>query len=260
MRKIHLVVLIAVLSTLIACQGRQDSSSGATAIARILNGEAIDDATVPQLVRIKLRTAEGAALCTGIVADATHVITAGHCVEGLLESPSIEGFSGEASVHDIQVHPLYRSDYSLGVIFHDLAVLETDPHGLPALPVFRTLLTSGEQFQVLGFGVDDAENWGRLISGFMTLESISAHHLFAFPFSEGSESGSCNGDSGGPAVVKRSYNGIDTYGISGIISTGTLEYCGEGDATAFTNLMHVENVRFLQEQIPGLTILDFPQG
>lgn len=255
MRYIFSVVLIAVLSVFLACQSGSTPDAETGTFARILNGDSIDESSIPQLVKIHIDTSSGRSLCTGIVADATHIITAAHCLDDVVSTPVVEGYNIETPVLNSWVHPLYRYDSSLGVIFHDLAVLETTAHGLPALPIFSTGIHSGEVFQVLGYGIDDNGQWGRLISGSMTVDTVSSNHLFALPFQEGSESGSCNGDSGGPSIFQRSYHGANAYGITGIVSTGSLEFCGAGDVTAFTNLQQSENVSFLQQRIPGLTVL-----
>lgn len=253
---IKIFILILVSLSCVACNGdsRQDSNAG---FARILNGDRVEPSEMPQLVEVHFPASFGESFCTGVVIDSSHILTAGHCLVDATGPLRVEAYNGNFAVESAVLHPLYREDLDAGAIFHDLAILSVGFHGLPALPILRlTSAPYGEQFLVAGFGITENESYGELVSGIMSVEMVTDHHLFSLPFQRGSESNPCNGDSGGPAVFHRIINGLQTFGIAALVSTGTLEFCEEGDVTAFTNLLHPDNLQFISESTSELTILD----
>lgn len=69
-----------------------------------------------------------------------------------------------------------------------------------------------------------------LEAGVMNIAEVTLNHLFVL-FSGGGVN-VCNGDSGGPLMVKA--NG--SLAIAGVVSQGSVEGCVSGDVTTFTNL------------------------
>lgn len=94
---------------------------------------------------------DGSTYGSGVLIDPTHVLTAGHCADGVIPYWFISG--GEFfKVHGVFVHPHYKI---AGVVFADLAVLTLETP-CPATP--STLLSRGygfargDEFTTVGYG------------------------------------------------------------------------------------------------------------
>ena len=102
---------------------------------------------------------------------------------------------------------------------------------------------------IFGFGFTEngVVGLGTLRSGEMRVEETDTNHILAI--FDGSGSNTCSGDSGGPALAQ---NGSGAWGIIGITSTGTVEGCGVGDESIFTNLSDPAMLAFIDEIVPNV--------
>ena len=236
------------------CGGADDfSSSGGS---RIINGIEADLAASPQMVEvISIKDGADAARCTGTVIAADAVLTAGHCVGFGEEQVLVRTVSGTLPAELVLRHPGYREEPSLSAIFNDVAVLRTAPHGLPGLAIIAGRPASaGEMLAVYGFGLDSEGRAGVLRSAQIEVALVTDNHIFSAPFhSDGANP--CLGDSGGPAVLAfQDENGALETGLAGIVSTGTIQGCAEGDTTLFTNLQNPAVLEFIAAAAPGAAL------
>jgi len=269
-KALHLIAAIA-LGALTACGGGGSdgdnggggsgglSNNACAAVGlntKIINGTECDDTRSP-IVEINLFASNGSrSLCSGTVVQTRSVLTAGHCFlsgsDETIEGASIivEGQERFASV--VYVHP----EYQIGdtAIFNDVAVLEfSAPLGLPTLPVILSKkIVPDEVFSILGYGFDENGEFGVLRSGEMAASSVSPNHIFSVFGSSGSNT--CNGDSGGPALLIISNGtGQEITGIVGVTSTGTAGLdCQTGDLSLFANVQEEPIVSFLRRRVPGI--------
>lgn len=161
-------------------------SAGGQATPRIVGGTALGtSAAAPFAVNLQTKVSDGYATCSGSVLDATHVLTAAHCVidngsavppSAMLVaagSPDITTPAGRAaaSVHEVQtirVHPRYSS----ATIPDDVAVVtlktplalggpNIKPVGLLATGSY---VASGTALTITGFGISSstADDFGTL--------------------------------------------------------------------------------------------------
>lgn len=225
--------------------------------AKIIDGTECDDTRSP-IVKINLFASNGSRfLCSGTVVQARSVLTAGHCflsesnetIEGA--SVIVDGQERFASV--VYLHPEYRVGDT--AIFNDVAVLEfAQPLNLPPLPVILSRkVVADDTFAILGYGSDERGEFGVLRSGEMAASSVSPNHIFSVFGSSGSNT--CNGDSGGPALLTfTDDSGQEITGIVGVTSTGTAGLdCQTGDLSLFANVQEEPIVSFLRRRAPGLT-------
>ena len=139
-------------------------AAAADASPRVVNGREPIPGEVSALVYVRA----GSSICSGTLVDASHVITAGHCVAasgGTTKSPSsfTVGWSSTgalpptmwAGVSQVALHP----DYSNQTYVNDIAVLTLasplvgpTPMPLATSAQARTALAAGAAVQAAGFG------------------------------------------------------------------------------------------------------------
>ncbi|NDC39010.1 MAG: hypothetical protein EBZ48_13325 [Proteobacteria bacterium] len=107
---------------------------------------------------------------------------------------------------------------------------------------------SGDLLAIFGFGYNEngAVGLGTLRSGQMRVEETDTNHILAIY--DGNGSNTCSGDSGGPALAQ---NATGAWGIIGITSTGSVETCGVGDNSIFTNLADPQMIGFIESIVTG---------
>ncbi|MFM1846607.1 MAG: hypothetical protein RL417_81 [Pseudomonadota bacterium] len=246
--------------------GGDDSNSGLSTNAcstlglntKIINGTACDTASSP-VVEINLYGRDGSiGLCSGTAVQSRYVLTAGHCFleggGGSIESASVTAGGGEIFASKVFIHPQY-SQSNDGAVFNDVAVLEFPRAlNLPTLPVVvNRKVTSDDIVAIYGFGFDESGDFGALKSGEMDVADVTPNHIVSVFGSAGSNT--CNGDSGGPAILQFiDDNGQTTTGVVGVTSTGTNEGCTEGDISLFANLQEEPIVSFLRSRVPGIAL------
>lgn len=251
------------------------ASSFAGPAAGVVGGTAAPVQSAPWTVSIRQVSGRTATLCTGAVIDATHVLTAAHCVFTLAGAPALPsaltvraGVSSYAqplgddaeqdrAVASVRVHPGYV--WSSGASPDDVAVVAlTAPLDLggsavqaAALPAPGSAYPAGVPVAFAAFGREDANAQadGSLHTLAMTVDPQGScgglvtsvvPGASAVALCASSPGGSiCNGDSGG-ALVR-----ADDGTIVGVASAGTVG-CATGSHGIFTYLGAPEILAFLQ--------------
>ncbi len=256
--------------------------AGGPLIPYIIGGQESSISQFPWQVLVLVLAEEGAttteASCGGSILDATHILTAAHCVDhegtttrypaediGVLAGASdVSGFTSSLrvprgsqleTVSSVRTHPYYTV---LPEIKDDVAVLtlsealelsaEKNTASIPLVPSGATP-APGTALIVSGYGkengADDAEPSGKLFSTTLTAvgsdacrETVGVNSAVLLCAS-GSSSATCQGDSGGPL----------TEG-SPAVEVGTVDFgpqsCPTGQVDGFTNLAAPEVREFIE--------------
>lgn len=245
---------------LLAGCGDKTSGAGASSTdgnARIINGSEVSLADSPQMAQVVLLNHDGSeTTCSGTIVGARHVMTAAHCLEGSYLAAFVRTATVSHTVLSTSVPSTYRIDTEHGAVFDDVAVLETEPLGLPALPILASSpVSEGTVFTTYGFGVDESGLSGTLRLGMFSASIVTPNHIFSGPYL-GQGSNTCNGDSGGPAIATLvTPDGGVVFGIVGLVSTGSQPGCGEGDITLYANLQNAALLEFVASIVPDVSIL-----
>ncbi len=248
-------------------------SSGAAAI---IGGTTIQVQAAPWTVFVQQTSGSTRFLCTGSVVDASHILTAAHCLydtNNNLAAPSaflvragISNFSAplpsdleqDRPVTQFRVHPGYTPTGEAGP--DDVAVLAlATPLDLSgpavkavALPAPNSAFPSGASVTLAGFGkqTPTATNSGPLatLTGTVDPQGVcdanSSDGLIAFNAIElcetSSSSAVCNGDSGGGLVTAGT-----TPTLIGVVSAGA-PGCDVGSHSLFTYTGAPEILAFIQ--------------
>lgn len=224
-----LFVTAALLSG-VACSKTQTASEVADAQhASIVNGRPVlaTDAFA------KYTVAVGPAdepQCTGVVIGAHHVLTAGHCAEAIQGGVVIFALDySKAStitrkITKITAHPQYcpscTESVSLGDT-NDVTVVQFEgelPAGYEVVEFApKSAIVSKAQVHLAGFGANENYDYETI----MKVTEVPVNEVGTSEFNtDETKSGSCNGDSGGPAYLE--INGKLT--LAGITSRGD-SYC-----------------------------------
>ncbi|XP_058798823.1 chymotrypsin-1-like [Phymastichus coffea] len=222
---------------------------------RIVGGRSADISEFPYLVSLRLR---GRHFCGGSIIDESHVLTAAHCIKGIVAPPYadllvVAGSSlsaGSAGRHHrvrrVRVHEGYlgteASSYK-----HDLAVITLAERIAPDANASEIALPSrdareGERATVSGWGVRRYPSSAvspRLQSAHMRIvprrqctgrvpARLYAGHVCAF---QRRGVGACSGDSGGPLVVDGQLVGIASWVVP----------CAEGYPDVYTKVYAYED-------------------
>jgi secreted trypsin-like serine protease len=248
-------LILAALLALTSCGGGAGDRR-ARLTPKIINGDDVAEAGVPQLVQVALEYVNGTTgLCSGTIIGPTSILTAAHCLLGDIVETSVQRAGRVIPVQAIHFAPTFRVDNTLQAIFDDVAVLETAPHGLPALPLLVSgPVAPGSEMTVYGYGRDENGGFGILKAGQTQAAIVTPNHIVSPPYS-GSGIDPCNGDSGGPAVQTWPLpDGAQAAGIVAITSTGTADGCGAGDVTYYVNLSSPSVLAFITGSAPGVAL------
>ena len=251
-----LLIHTALAMLVVGCGGGPGDELSVSGSSRIINGTAADPAQSPQIVEvILLKNGLEAARCTGTIISSDAVLTAGHCVLTGEDEVLVRTAAGTTSAEQVLRHPEYREEPALSAIFNDVAVLRTAPLGLPGLAIIAASgPAAGETIATYGFGLDGQGHYGTLRSAQIEIAIVTDNHIFSVPFSSHGAN-PCLGDSGAPAVLARhTQDGAFETGIVGVVSTGTVQNCAEGDTTLFTNLQNTAVLEFVTAAAPGVVV------
>lgn len=242
---------------LVACgQPAGRETAGESGSVRIINGTAVDLAVAPQMVEVVLLGADGSqGICSGTVIGSDTVLTAAHCFVEPYSAIFVRTATASRPVLAVSVPADFRRDDAAGALFNDVAVLQTEPLALPTLPIIASQPTAaGDAITLYGFGINEDGEAGVLRLGSTEVSQVTENHLFSGPFG-GSGINSCNGDSGGPAIKAiTTETGARAYGIVGIVSSGSVEGCGNGDVTLYANLQNPSILAFIREHAPDAVV------
>ncbi len=250
------------------------STGTASAAARVTGGSPIQIQTAPWTVYVQDQAPAGRFLCTGTIVDASHILTAAHCVfdeAGRMALPSalsvragVSNFSAplptdleqDRSVTSFRVHPGYA--WTTRLATDDVAVLAlASPLDLSgpgaqavALPSTSAPFPDGTAVGLAGFGRQSPTANASGPLSWMTA-TVDPHGSCGGPdlgviyadavilCAASPASAACNGDSGSGLVT------TDTHILVGVVSAGP-SGCGAGSHTLYTYLGAPETLRFVQ--------------
>lgn len=229
-------------------------------LAKIANGFACrlgEDPASSALVQLEIFEASGAVgTCTGLVVENRTVLTAAHCMQGVVAAIGINTFAGSYSATSIAVHPGFqRRD---GVLFNDFALVFTGQNintAKAALLLSRAPQV-GEEVYMAGYG-ETSQGSGPvdvLHAGAAVVDRVSNEHVWVR--FEGNQSHPCGGDSGGPLFVKL---GDGNLAVAGLVSQSDPSVpvetiCKPGDYTIYGNVQAQSVLDFLGANAPNIPV------
>lgn len=225
--------------------------------AKVLNGVACESAANSVAsIRFTSASSDVVQRCSGVLITKQVVLSAAHCflgLKGIRADVQVGGTTVRART--VAVHPGARFTESDQAIFDDVALL-TLPSALADGRPLPLLVSSaprvGDRFSIFGFGLSEGGKFGELRGGEMTAKTVTANHIIAS--FDGSLSNSCDGDSGGPAVVAYKNGGVSTAAVVGLVSSGVeASQCKKGDISYFALLSSPEVEEFLRARAPRAT-------
>lgn len=236
--------------------GEPTSTTGLTApvpVEPIVGGEQTGELEYGSIVAI-LTSQSG--LCTGTVVTPRLILTAAHCVATLPDLGGVVVYYGNGLHADMSVdavgygaHPEFDPEGREDIYDYGYVQLGTDfsPPGGFVLPItdqdeWDEAIREQAAVTLVGFGkdpdaVDPLNSLGVKRKVDTTITRFSADGLEFFAGGDGHDS--CEGDSGGPALVRLA-NG--TVRLAGITSRGS-DPCGEGGfyGTPFPSLAWIRD-------------------
>lgn len=262
------LILVATISLLGACTSGSDSGEVSTPQknacsviglnTRIIEGTACSETSSP-IVRVNIVTQDNSqGLCTGTLLTNRQVLTAAHCfLNKSVRFVFVEVGSSSILANVVAVHPQAAIVVNDGIpqVNNDVAIvhLSSDLNG-PTLPILVSApVNKNDIFSIYGYGLDEAGNLNVLRSGQSKVSAVDEQHIKAEFGSEGSNS--CNGDSGGPAILSITKDGTVQSGIVGVVSSGTNPTCLSGDESLYAHIPSPSMLNFIQQQVPELRLL-----
>jgi hypothetical protein len=233
----RLVALTACLAAWSACQPGEEFGR---VEQPIING--VPDTDPAHMAVVALRSNRG--FCSGTLVGPRVVLTAGHCVQGADYTRFVVYFGNrtreatQVKVSHVRLHPGFNGNASL---VNDVAllILAADPPAgvlpIPHLPPERGLTRAdeGQRVQFVGFGRDERGEFTEKLTVFGHIQWVCDtaercqglgmpvwQHVICFDSADG---GTCYGDSGGPAFIRRDGReyvaGITSYGVGSCYGT-----------------------------------------
>ena len=210
---------------------------------KIINGTSCPASGSP-VMKILTYTNSGSYLCTGTLIDSDIILTAGHCFNDLGTREDITKVVVVSGSKELEVTNFFVQDNYSPAHGRDLAIVKLKKNVSNIAPV--AILTSkslanGTEIMTFGYGVDENGKTGSLKGAYMKVSDSNSTWLTAAY--DTTKTNVCNGDSGGPVIVK--VNKVTT--IAAITSFGSNSNCLTGDITYFPVLVNSENLKFIKK-------------
>ncbi|MBK9071391.1 MAG: trypsin-like serine protease [Myxococcales bacterium] len=250
------LAIAALTAWVVGCVDSGEFATTESSSHEIIGGTEVPAGELRAVVPMFILFAGG--LCTASIIGPTYALTAAHCV---YDAPELEkvAIAIDGVIHNataLHVHPGYGQG---DTIIHDIAVIEFSPATeIAPLLLRRTPVEVGTEAMFAGYGYTtpaDAEGnfagqpgtlyrYSEPIASCATWEANSGRNLrdyrqFCIPQTDGT--GTCSGDSGGPAIV---------YGKGPPRIAGVTSY-GDKDCTEFGVSTRVDWYAFFIDTVTG---------
>jgi secreted trypsin-like serine protease len=175
-----------------------------TSETKIINGTLAPDGGAIEQSTVALASSNGQVFCTGTLIHKNYVVSAAHCLADYRGTLYI-GFGRSSSefkyvkAADYEVNPAYTGSFNKAVPA-DISVIELStaaPAGYNPVSIYKGTLARGSNLALAGFGQTQAGGSGRLYYTSVGVSSQTSSEITVYE----NGTGSCYGDSGGPAYV-----------------------------------------------------------
>lgn len=170
------------------------------------------------ICRLEVSTQSGGSgLCSGVLIAPTTVLTAAHCLRGSVAATAhfITGIATSVvGVRSVRTHP----DLDLAMLELEEAILSIEP--LQPLQVSEVQPATGATVQVGGYGRTETGALGE--RRFLTGQIVQVTSTL-FRIEAGGRGAACDGDSGGPVLVR---DASGRASIVGVLSSGSTTCAG----------------------------------
>lgn len=215
---------------------------------KIINGaDCAQPERSPVVLLLSLGSTGQTQSCSGVMLTPTRVLTAAHCMPAGTQRMAAVQWKANGSGSLVYAtswvaHPGYTAN---GEGLQNDAGVVTLRSALsnPRMPLLvSTPSKVGDEVFIAGWGLPGQN----LAVGYARITKVTESHV-GYVY-KGQGSNTCSGDSGGPA-----YRGIGgPAGVVGITSSGSIEGCGDGDNSLYTNIQTPRVLDFIRAQAPGL--------
>ncbi len=231
--------------------GRDESEESCSRVL-VLGGTECRQTNTP-VVRVLASTFLGTGDCSGVIVSKTAILTSAHCLIGALSLPTVvfaDGTSvasnGLSNITPYLEMPTPPNDFAIVKIPFDAL----QDRGIEPIAVIPELIspTLGSLISVHGYGEPQSAPGLELPrSAFMiVVEKSEVGSFLAAPLDAENGGSSCEGDSGGPAVLEYQPG---VFAVVGLVSEGEdSSACFSGSRTIFTSFDSAEVRELLREE------------